>query len=249
MVPRKPGSGRVGSTREEDVQYTARIKDLPSSDRPRERLLDQGASALPSSDLLAIVLRTGNQGEMVTALADRILGRFGGLAGLLRASTSDLCALHGVGPAKAAEIKAALELGRRLYATGGNDGRVQVRSPDDVAHLLQVEMAALDHEELRVVILDTKNRVVTTQTVYRGSVNSSQVRTAEVFKEAVRQNLPALVVVHNHPSGDPTPSREDIRVTQDLVQAGKLLNIEVLDHVVIGVERYVSMKERGLGFG
>ncbi|TAK28345.1 MAG: JAB domain-containing protein [Chloroflexota bacterium] len=249
MVLRKPGSGRGTSTREQDVQYTARMKDLPTNARPRERLLELGASALSDAELLAIVLRTGNQQEMATTLAGNILGRFRGLSGLLRASTSELCDVYGVGPAKAAEIKAALELGRRLHAAGGNEDRFQIRSPEDVAHLLQVEMAALDQEQLRVVLLDTKNRVVTTQTVYQGSVNTSQVRIAEIFKEAVRQNLPSLVVVHNHPSGDPTPSREDIRVTQDLVQAGKLLCIEVLDHLVIGAERYVSLKERGLGFG
>ena len=211
-------------------------------------MLEYGASTLSNIELLAIVMRTGNQQETATALAARILTQFGGVVGLLRAQITELCEIHGVGPAKAAEIKAALELGRRLQATGASEDRLQIRSPEDVANLLQVEMSVLDQEQLRVVLLDTKNRVVAVPVVYQGSVNTSMVRVAEVFKEAVRQNLPSIVVVHNHPSGDPTPSREDVRVTQDLVKAGQLFGIDVLDHVVIGTERYVSMKEKGLGF-
>ena len=180
-------------------------------------------------------------------MAERLLAQFGGLPGLAQASLDELCAAHGMGEAKATQVKAALELGRRLLATAPHE-RPQVRSPADVASLLMVEMGLLEQEHLRVVLLDTKNHVVRVATIYTGSLNTAVLRVGEVFREAIRANCASLIVVHNHPSGDPTPSPEDVRVTEQLVEAGKLLDIDVLDHVVIGRNRYVSLKERGLGF-
>jgi DNA repair protein RadC len=153
-----------------------------------------------------------------------------------------------LGEAKAAQLKAALELGRRLLAEQPEE-RVVVRSPQDVANLVLAEMSLFEEEHLRVVLLNTKNQVMAIPEVYRGSVNTSLIRVSEIFREAVRGNCPALVVVHNHPSGDPTPSTEDIRVTEQIVEAGKLLDIEVLDHLIIGQQRYISLKEQRLGFG
>lgn len=236
-----------------EYRWRPTIKDLPRDARPRERLRDQGAGALSNAELLAIILRTGVGGadpaskENVIELAQRLLARFRGLSGLYRASFADLCGEHGLGPAKAAQLKAALELGRRLVAEQPEE-RVAVRSPADVANLLQLEMAMLPQEVLKVVLLDTKNRVLGIRQIYQGSVNTSQVRIAEVFRDAVNQNAPAIVVVHNHPSGDPTPSPEDVRVTEALIEAGRLLDIDVLDHLVIGQQRYVSLRERGLAF-
>lgn len=228
-------------------EYRLRIRDLPSEERPRERLRQHGPGSLSNPELLAIVLRVGSEGESALSLASRLLSRFRGLAGLARASFGELCQERGMGEAKAAQVKAALELGRRLLATHPEE-RPLVRSPQDVANLLLAEMGLLEQEHLRVVLLDTRNRVIAIPEVYKGSVNSTTVRLAELFRDAVRENCPALVVVHNHPSGDPEPSREDVAVTRQAVEAGQLLGIEVLDHVVLARRGYVSLRERGLGF-
>jgi len=223
------------------------IRDLPVDLRPRERLIYAGSGALSNAELLAILLRVGGRGESALRMAERLLAQFGGVAGLAQASFEELCNTHGVGTAKASQIKSALEIGRRLMMALPQD-RPQVRSPADVANLLMLEMGLLEQEHLRVILLDTKNYVVRVATVYSGSLNTAVVRVGEVFRDAVRANCASLIVVHNHPSGDPTPSPEDIRVTEMLVNAGELLDIAVLDHVVIGRNRYVSLKERGLGF-
>ncbi len=223
------------------------IKELPVHGRPREKLKALGAGTLSDAELLAIILRVGTQGESVIDLANRLLITYGGLVGLGRVSFAELCDVHGLGEAKACQLKSALELGRRLLLAQPEE-RLQVRSPADLAPVLMLEMAPLDQETLRVVLLNTKNQVIKFTDVYKGSLNSSLVRVAEVFKEAVRVNAAAIIVAHNHPSGDPTPSPEDIRVTEQIVAAGKLLEIEVLDHLVIGERRYVSLRERKLGF-
>jgi DNA repair protein RadC len=229
------------------VEYQPLIRELPAGERPRERLKHHGAASLSNAELLAIVLRTGAASESVLNLATRLLAKHGGLAGLAKAGFGELCQEHGLGEAKAAQVKAAVEIGRRLLSEQGTI-RPIVKSPADVANLLQAGMSLLEQEELRLILLDTKNQVVSMPTVYKGSVNTSIIRVAEILRDAVRENCPALIVVHNHPSGDPTPSPEDVRVTEQIVEAGKLLDIEVLDHVVIGRQQYVSMKERGLGF-
>jgi len=231
------------------VEYrTLMIRDLPDSERPRERLLAQGAQALSEAELLAIVLRTGVRGMSVVALAQHLLRTFGGLRGLARTTPLELQRrVKGLGPAKAAQLLAALELGRRLVRSTP-DERPKVTSPDEAAALLMPDMAHLEQEVLRVVLLDTRNHVMGAPTVYKGSVNAAPVRVGELFREAVRTNAAAIIVAHNHPSGDPTPSREDIRLTRDLVAAGRLLDISVLDHIIIGHNRWISLRERGLGF-
>jgi DNA repair protein RadC len=228
-------------------EYKLMIRDLPADLRPRERMAYAGPAALSNAELLAIILRVGTVGENVVRLAEKLLIQFGGLPGLAQASFDELRQQHGMGDAKTTQVKAALELGRRLQAAAPLE-RFQIRSPMDVANLLMVEMGLLEQEHLRTVLLDTKNCVVRITTVYTGSLNSAVVRIGEVFREAIRANSASIIVVHNHPSGDPTPSPEDVRVTEMLVEAGKLLDIEVLDHLVIGRNRYVSMKERRLGF-
>jgi len=228
------------------VEYHLRINELPASERPRERLKESGPASLSNSELLAIILRTGTAAENVLGLASRLLSRFGGLVGLARASLGELCAERGVGQAKAAQLKAALELGRRLSSTHPEE-RAVVRTPQDVANLLMAEMSFLDQEQLKVVLLTSKNQVISIPDVYKGNVNTSLIRPSELFREAVRENCPAIIVVHNHPSGDPDPSPEDIAVTEQIVAAGRVLDIEVLDHMIIGGQRYVSLKERGVG--
>ena len=231
----------------EEAYTTYRITDLDQAERPRERLAKLGPQALSTAELLAILLRVGVPGENAVQVGQRLLQSLGGLAGLQRASYEEVCSQHGVGPAKAAQIKAAIELGRRLVVEAPQE-RPAIHSPADAAALLQYEMSALEQEELRVIMLDTRNRVMDISSVYRGSLNSSQVRVGELFKTPIRRNAAALIVVHNHPSGDPAPSPDDIAITRAIVQAGKLLDVEVLDHLVIGRGRYVSLKERGLGF-
>lgn len=231
-----------------DEHYNPTIKDLPSSERPRERLLHYGAGALSTGELLAIILRTGTPDENVVRVAQRLLANFESLAGLARASTPELVSEKGLGPAKVAQLKAALELGRRMLIESPGE-RPQVRSPADAANLVMSEMGILEQEHLRVMLLDTKNRVLETKTVYQGSLNTSLIRVGELFREAIRANCASLIVLHNHPSGDPTPSPEDVAVTRQIVEAGKLLDVDVLDHLIIGRQRFVSLKERGLGFG
>lgn len=230
------------------VEYHPTIKDLPKAERPRERLEHYGSAALSLSELLAIVLRSGVRGESVLRLAERLLTRYENLAGLARASFSELQAQKGVGRAKAAQIHAALELGRRLSLISP-DERPQVRSPADAASLVMSDMSLLDQEQLRVLLLDMRKRVLRVENVYKGSLNSSTVRGCEVFREAIRANAASLILVHNHPSGDPAPSPEDVALTEQIVQAGRLLSIEVLDHLIIGQQRFISLKERGMGFG
>ncbi|HEX6797656.1 MAG TPA: DNA repair protein RadC [Ktedonobacterales bacterium] len=229
------------------VAYHTTVREMPSDERPRERLENYGAPALSNAELLAILLRVGTSGENVIELSARLLRQCGGLKGLLTIELEELCAMHGVGPAKATTLKAALELGRRLSVLAPEE-RPKITQPQDVANLIMLEMGYLKQEQLRVLCLDTKNYVVAQQVVYQGTVNSSVVRVAEVFKPAVSRTCPAIVVVHNHPSGDPTPSPEDVRTTDQLRQAGELLDIELLDHVIVGQHKWVSLKERGLGF-
>jgi len=229
------------------AEYSLTMREWPASERPREKLQQIGPQSLSNAELIAILLRVGSVGEDVVALSQRLLVQYGGLPGLHGAIFGTLVAEHGMGEAKTCALKAALELGRRLMLDPGQE-RMQVRSPHDVASLLMMEMGGLEHECLRTVLLNTKNYVLAIPTIYQGSVNQMGIRTGEVFREAVRHNATAMIVVHNHPSGDPTPSPEDIQVTRTLIEAGKMMDIDVLDHLVIGKQKYVSLKERRLGF-
>ncbi len=224
-----------------------RITDLHETDRPRERLVSLGAQVLTNAELIAILLRVGVPGENAVQVGQRLLQVFHGISGLHRAPIEEMCAQHGIGEAKAAQIKAAIELGRRLTLEAPEE-RLTINSPGDAAALLQYEMSVLEQEHLRVLLLDTRNHVLDIVEIYKGSVNSSQVRVGEIFKVAVRRNATALIVAHNHPSGDPTPSPDDVAVTRAMVEAGRLLDVSVLDHLVIGRGKWVSLKERGLGF-
>ncbi|MFP4395716.1 MAG: RadC family protein [Anaerolineales bacterium] len=223
------------------------VKEMPETERPRERLARVGPQALSTAELLAIILRTGVGGENVLTMAQRILSTFEGLGGLARADFVQIQAEHGIGPAKASQIMGALELGRRLMAEAPQE-RYQIRSPADAAHLLLPMIGHKPQENFVVMYLDTRNRVLDREILYKGSLNTSLVRVSEVFRGAVRRNCASLVVAHNHPSGDPSPSPEDIALTRRLVDAGKLLDIEVLDHLVIGQNRHFSLREHGIVF-
>ncbi|MGC4191928.1 MAG: DNA repair protein RadC [Thermomicrobiales bacterium] len=223
------------------------IKDLPADERPRERLLHYGAASLSTTELLAIVLNTGIKGEAVTSIAQRLLTRHGGLAGLLRLDVVELARERGVGEAKATKVKASLEIGRRLAAIAP-DERPRISSPEDAIQLVGVEMAALEQEQLRVILLDTRNAVLAVRTIYQGSANAATVRVGELFRDAIWHAAVSIVLVHNHPSGDPTPSGADVALTAEVVRAGELLDVGVIDHIVIGHGRHASLKRLGLGF-
>ncbi len=225
------------------LYYT--IHDLPADTRPRERLTRLGAEGLSDAELIAIVLRSGARGINVIDMATQLVRHYQGLPGMREASIEDLCSHHGVGEAKAAQIKASIEIGRRIMLASP-EARPQVHSPEDVAKLLMAELAYAEQEHVKVVLIDTRNYVIATPTVYKGNVNSAQVRVGELFREAIRRNAAAVIVAHNHPSGDPTPSPDDITLTRQIVKAGNLLNINVMDHLVLGRRRWVSLKERGL---
>jgi DNA repair protein RadC len=231
-----------------NLQGNYRIMDITADERPREKLASSGAQSLADEELLAILLRTGIQGENAVAMGRRLLDEFGGINGIHQASFDDFCMAKGVGPAKAAQIKAAIELGRRLQVVTGEE-RPTISSPQDVARLVQYEMMGLPQENLWVLLLNTKNQVTSIQKIYQGTLNSSTVRIAELFKAAIAKNSAAIILVHNHPSGDPSPSAEDIRLTRAVVEAGKLLDIEVLDHIVIGfADQFTSLKQKKMGF-
>lgn len=225
-----------------------KLSEDQQMDMPRERLEMYGAGTLSPAELVAIILNTGTQGESVFALSQRILEEHKGLSGLMRLDHSDLAEIHGIGPAKAAKLKAALEMGRRL-TTITDDDRDRIATPEDINRIYGVEMAYLPTEQLRVVLLNTKHHVMSSVTVTHGSINAATVRMAEVFTPAVKRNAPYLVLVHNHPSGDPTPSAADVRFTEEAIRAGAMLDIGVVDHVIIGQGRHQSLKRLGLAFG
>jgi DNA repair protein RadC len=219
------------------------LRELPASERPVNRLHFYGPAALSTSELLAILAGTPHQLQD----AANLMAAFEGIEGVARANMPELQQQPGIGAAAAARIKAAFELGRRLIVERPID-RPQIRTPADAANLVMAEMGLLEQEHLRTILLDTKNRVVAIPTIYVGSVNTTMIRVAEVFREAIRRNCPSLIVVHNHPSSDVTPSPEDVAVTKQIVEVGKLMDVDVLDHLIVSQHKFVSLKERGLGF-
>jgi DNA repair protein RadC len=220
------------------------MKNVPYYDRPRERLQREGASHLSDAELLAILLRTGWEQETAYQLAQRLLARFGDLHGVAQASQSELTELKGIGPVKAIELQAAFEIGRRLRQVSRKN-TPSIRLPRDVADLMIPELAHLTQEHFVCLFLNTKNHVIGKQTIFVGSLDSSIVHPREVYKEAIRRSSASVICLHNHPSGDPTPSREDIAVTRTLREAGELVGITLLDHIIIGDGKYISLKEQG----
>ena len=216
-------------------------------ERPRERLAARGAAGLSAAELIGLLWGSGGRGRSAIDLAEDVLARHDGLTGLARATDLELEAVPGIGTAKAAQLAAAFELGRRLLADWPV-GRWSIRSARDVADRLVLQMGRLEREELRVVLLNTKNIVLRVETVYQGNVSSSLVRVGELFRDAVRLNASGLILVHNHPSGDPTPSPDDLHLTAEALAAGRLLDIAVLDHVVVGHDAWISLRDRGVAF-
>ncbi|TCS76496.1 DNA replication and repair protein RadC [Effusibacillus lacus] len=229
----------------EEYAMRVLVRDVPVEDRPRERMLRDGSQSLSNADLLAILLRTGSNGQSVMSLAEQLLARFGGLRSLMEADIREMTDIPGMGPAKALQVQAAIELGKRIARLTRKPLTV-IRSPQDVADLFMDRLRFEKKEHFIVVHLDTKNQVLTEETVSVGSLDSSIVHPREIFKTALKKSSASIICVHNHPSGDPTPSREDILVTKRLAEVGQIMGIELLDHVVIGEQRFISLKEQGL---
>ncbi|MDO3410183.1 DNA repair protein RadC [Saccharibacillus sp. CPCC 101409] len=221
------------------------LRDLPQAERPRERMMQYGAEALSQAELLAILLRTGTRRESAIAVAQRIVGQAGGLRRLVDMGVEELIEIKGVGPAKAIQLKAAIELGRRMSASRLGEPIV-IRSPQDAAELLSEQLRYLQKEHFVCLFLNTKNHVIAQETLSIGSLNASIVHPREVFRAAIKLSSASIVCAHNHPSGDPAPSPEDIAITKRLVEAGRIVGIDVLDHIVVGDGSFVSLKERGL---
>ncbi|RKQ37915.1 RadC family protein [Oceanobacillus halophilus] len=223
---------------------TIMIKDVPKEDRPRERLLKMGASHLSNQELLAILLGSGTREESVMSLSNRVLMHFEGFKLLRDATIEELVAIKGIGIAKGVLLLSAIELGKRMNQYKPDEKYI-IRSPDDGADYIMEEMRTLKQEHFVVLFLNTKNQVIHRQTIFIGSLNASIVHPREVYREAVKRSAASIIVAHNHPSGDPSPSQEDIQVTKRLVESGKMIGIELLDHLIIGDRKFVSLKEKG----
>ncbi len=231
------------------MEYRLRMKDIPASERPYEKLEKYGPEFLSNAELLAVIIRTGSAEETSVALAQRLLSlgeNKGGIAHLHDLSVEELRKVKGIGRVKAVQIKAVMELSKRISASFINNNKVTIKSPADVSMLLMEEMRHLKKEVFKVILLNTKNHIIKYLNVSVGSLNASIVHPREVFSEAVRAGCSGMLLVHNHPSGDPEPSREDIETTHRLVNAGSILGIKVLDHIIIGDGRYISLKEQGM---
>ena len=222
------------------------VRDLPISERPRERLLKLGSEALSSQEVLALILGRGTKGESVIRIAEELIRKFGNLKNIAQASVEELTQITGIGPAKAAQIKAAFELSRRLEDTVDESSRTTVKSPEDVVKSVKSLLKGKKKEHFMVLSLDTRNHLIKIHPISIGSLDSSIVHPREVFKEAISDSAASVIFAHNHPSGDPTPSEDDIKLTKRLVEVGEILGIEVLDHIIVCDREYLSMKARNL---
>lgn len=220
------------------------IRDVHAADRPRERLIRSGAGSLSNQELVAILLRTGTQQESVLQLANTLLNTFSQLQDLRESTVEELTQIKGIGEAKAVQLLAAAELGKRLYRTEPRE-RYKIRSPEDAANYVMTDLTALTQEHFVAIFLNVKNEVLHKQTIFIGSLNSSIVHPRDVFREAFKRSAASMIIFHNHPSGDTTPSREDIEVTKRLVDAGAIMGIDVLDHIIIGDQKFLSLKDKG----
>ncbi|WP_373844567.1 DNA repair protein RadC [Clostridium sp.] len=227
------------------MKNNLKIMDLPKNERPRERLFRYGSEALSNSELLAVILGTGIKGENIVSLSNRIIKDNGGLKGIFNSDLEDFLSISGVGKAKAAKIIAMAELSKRFRSyKDGDDYRIS--SPKDAAVLVMEEMKGMRQEHLKVILLNTKNMVVGIKNIFIGTLNSSIVHPREIFFYAIKKNSASIILCHNHPSGDPSPSGEDVNVTLRLKKCGELLGIQLVDHLIIGNGIFVSLKERGI---
>lgn len=223
-----------------------KIKDMPKNERPVEKLLLYGPETLSNSELLAIILRTGVKGENVLSLSSRIISELEGVDGILDASIGDIMKIRGIKNAKGSQILAIGELFRRFNASRALKSTPKINSPKDVFSLLNYDMGVLKQEVLKLICLNTKNEIIKIKDVFVGGLNSSLVYPREIFNEAIKNSSASIIICHNHPSGDPTPSGEDIKITERLKECGNILGVSLVDHIIICKTRYISLKEQGI---
>lgn len=229
-----------------DIQRSFTIKELPETERPREKMYDNGAESLSNEELIAVIIRTGSRKESAVELSKRVISRDNrGLVYLRDTTMQELMEINGIGKCKASQILAAIEIGKRInYQTAAE--KVKINQPSTVADLFMDEMRYLQKEHFRIILLDTKNQIIAMEEISIGTLNASIVHPRDVFKIAIKRNSNSIILIHNHPSGDPTPSKEDINITNRLIEVGDLLGIKVLDHIIIGDMDYISLKEKNI---
>lgn len=228
------------------MNNNVKVKDIPKEERPVEKLLLNGPEFLSNAELLAIILRTGTNGENIVSLSTRLLSEFEGLNGLLDAGIAEITNIKGIKNIKASQILAIGELFKRFNTLRSMSSNRKITSPKDIIWMLSNEMVNLKQEVLKLIMLDTKNNIIGIKDVFKGSLNTSIVHPREIFNEAIKKNSASIIICHNHPSGDPTPSKEDINITIRLKEASQILGINLLDHIIIGKEKFVSLKEKGI---
>jgi len=227
------------------MEKAIRVMDLPENERPRERILRYGAKVLSNGELLAIILRTGTTNENVLNLSNRVIKNCGGLNGILNTSAEGFMSISGIGKAKAAQILALVEVSKRFKSFQSGES-IKITQPVDAANIVMEELRSMKKECLKLIMMNTKNIIISIKDVSIGSLNSSIVHPREVFTEAIKNSSASIIICHNHPSGDPTPSNEDINIKYRLRECGKLLGIELVDHIIIGEGSYISLKEKGI---
>ncbi|EOR21380.1 MULTISPECIES: DNA repair protein RadC [Clostridium] len=228
------------------MNNSIKVIDIPKEERPIEKLLLNGPEVLSNAELLAVILRTGTRGENVISLSTRILSEFDGLSGLLETDINEITNIKGIKNIKASQILAMGELFKRISSLNLLKKNINISSPSDISKLLMNEMVGLKQEILKLIMLDTKNNIIGIKDVFKGSLNTSIVHPREIFKEALKKSSSSIIICHNHPSGDPTPSKEDINITIRLKECSKIMGIDLLDHLIIGKYKFVSLKEKGI---
>ena len=228
------------------MNNSIKVIDIPEEERPIEKLLMNGPETLSNPELLAIILRSGTRGENIISLSTRILAEFNGLDGLLEAGLNEITSIKGIKNIKASQIMAIGELVKRINRLDLIKERNRIASPRDIAEVIMKDMVLLKQEVLKLIMLDTKNNIIGIKDVFKGSLNTSIVHPREIFKEALKKSSSSIIICHNHPSGDPTPSKEDINITIRLKECGKIMGIDLLDHLIIGNNKYISLKEKGI---
>lgn len=221
-----------------------KIQNIPEDDRPRERIQRYGPEAMSTSELIAVILGSGMKGVPILQLAQDIVSHFGSLEKLSEATIEEFCQIKGLGNAKAIQLKAAISLGMRVNKIS-NGQKYRIQTPAHAYHLIKDQLESEKREHFIVILLDVKGCVINTQTISIGTLSSSLVHPREVFNPAIRHNAASIVIVHNHPSGDPTPSKEDVEVTRQLINAGKMIGIPVNDHLIVGKGSFISIRQQG----
>lgn len=228
------------------MQKNLKVMEIPKNERPTEKLINFGPDALSNSELLAIILRSGVKGENVLNISQKVLSEALGLDGILKISYDELTSIKGINEVKGAQILAVAELFRRFKSLKTQNKTISINSPSDIANMLMHEMRDLNQEILKVIVLNTKNNIIRVKDVFKGTLNTSIVHPREIYSEALKSGGASIIICHNHPSGDPTPSKEDINITKRIIECGTILGIKLLDHLVIGDNKFVSLKEKGI---